>query len=170
MGSLHVLYRLRFNTYVTMFLMYEAQGIEKMNADFTPLSALAGGAIIGTAAALLYWSIGQTAGISGVVGGLLNRPTRAERWRWEFVGGLVVGGAALVFFLPSALPETLPAGPWALAAAGLLVGFGTRLGGGCTSGHGVCGTSRMSHRSIAATITFIATGALTVWATRVLGA
>lgn len=137
--------------------------------NFTPVSALFGGALIGLAASALLFFSGRIAGISGIVGGLL-RPERGEwGWRAAFVAGLLAGGVALLAFLPSAIAApTRPYG--ALAAAGLLVGFGARLGRGCTSGHGVCGISRLSARSVIGTATFMATGIGTVAALRILGA
>ncbi|MEM9487748.1 MAG: YeeE/YedE thiosulfate transporter family protein [Myxococcota bacterium] len=124
--------------------------------------ALLGGLLIGLAAAAFLLLSGRIAGISGVIGGLLT-PTRGEiAWRLAFVAGLVAGGSGLARVYPVAFPETIAGSPLLLIAAGLLVGVGTRLGGGCTSGHGVCGTARISPRSIVATLTFIAVGALTV--------
>jgi uncharacterized membrane protein YedE/YeeE len=137
---------------------------------FTPASALIGGALIGLAASALLWFDGKVAGISGIIGGLL-RPTRGDvGWRGAFVAGLLAGGVLLRVVLPSAftisVEEPLPL----ILAAGFLVGLGTRLGNGCTSGHGVCGVSRGSVRSLVATATFMATGALTVFVVRhVLG-
>ncbi|MFD2233189.1 YeeE/YedE family protein [Phaeospirillum tilakii] len=135
-------------------------------SGFTPIPALLGGALIGLAAALLLLALGRIAGISGIVGGLLRRPDRAETpWRLAFVLGL--GLAPLAWTLVAALPPPrIAADTPTLVAAGLLVGFGARLGSGCTSGHGVCGLSRLSPRSLAATLTFMATGFLTVFAVR----
>lgn len=133
---------------------------------FTPLSATLGGALIGLAAALLLLALGRIAGISGIVAGLLRRPDRTETpWRLAFVLGLLLAPLAwnLVATLP---PPQIAADPPTLVAAGLLVGFGARLGSGCTSGHGVCGLSRLSPRSLAATLSFMATGFLTVFAVR----
>jgi uncharacterized membrane protein YedE/YeeE len=130
---------------------------------------LAGGILIGAAASLLLRLEGRIAGISGIVAGLL-RPARADAlWRAAFVAGLLAGGVAVALFDPG-LIGTPPGSTVRLVAAGLLVGFGTRLGSGCTSGHGVCGIGRGSPRSIAATLTFMATGILTVLALRLLGA
>jgi uncharacterized membrane protein YedE/YeeE len=136
-------------------------------ADFSPWSALAGGVLIGSAATVLLWVNGRIAGVSGVLAGLL--PPRADwPWRVGFVGALLFTGllAALVF--PDALGASPASLPW-LALAGLLVGAGTRLGNGCTSGHGVCGISRLSPRSIVATITFVGFGVLTVALLRSFG-
>jgi hypothetical protein len=134
------------------------------------LAPLAGGALIGLAAAALLLVNGQIAGISGIVGGLLRpRPHDAE-WRIAFLTGLLVGGLALVVGRPAALGPPLAQPTAAFVLAGLLVGAGTRLGNGCTSGHGVCGTARGSVRSLVATATFMASGAVTVFLTHhVLG-
>ncbi|WP_426990856.1 YeeE/YedE family protein [Cupriavidus sp. 30B13] len=132
---------------------------------FTPLPALAGGLLIGLAAALFILFNGRIAGISGIVGGLL-RPARGEvAWRLAFVAGLVA--APLGWRLAAALPEIrIEAGTGMLVVAGLLVGLGTRYGAGCTSGHGVCGLSRLSPRSLAATLAFMAAGFATVYVVR----
>jgi uncharacterized membrane protein YedE/YeeE len=135
------------------------------------LSSLLGGALIGLSASLLLLFNGRIAGISGIAGGVLSQRTRAElAWRITFLAGLLGGGLLVRALLPHALgPPTVPGAVW-VVAAGLLVGFGTRLGNGCTSGHGVCGISRGATRSIVATVTFMATGALTVFLVRhVLG-
>ena len=139
-----------------------------MNIDwihFTPWSALAGGLVIGAAAAALVLFNGRIAGISGIVGGLL-RPARGDiGWRLAFLLGLV--GAPLAYGLVAALPAAnVAAGELTLVAAGLLVGLGTRYGAGCTSGHGVCGLSRRSPRSLAATAAFMLAGFATVFVTR----
>lgn len=137
---------------------------------FTPWASLAGGVIIGIAAALFVLLNGRIAGISGVLGGLL-RPARGDiAWRVAFVAGLV--GAPLLYALFTALPRPqIDAGSAALVAAGLLVGIGTRYGAGCTSGHGVCGISRLSPRSLVATAAFMLAGFVTVYVVRhLLGA
>lgn len=127
---------------------------------FTPWSALAGGALIGASASLLLLRTGRIAGISGIVGGLLA-PVRGETaWRAWFVGGLLAGGIVLRVLRPASFGGSVVPLPLVILA-GLLVGFGTRLGNGCTSGHGVCGLSRRSGRSLAATMTFMATGVAT---------
>ncbi len=137
---------------------------------FTPGPALAGGALIGVSASMLLLLNGRVAGISGIVGGLMRPRSDETSWRATFVAGLLAGGLALLVFRPSsfaAAPVSIPVA----VIAGLLVGFGTRIGRGCTSGHGVCGLSRLSGRSLAATITFVATGAMTVFVVRhVMGA
>ena len=132
---------------------------------FTPWSALIGGMLIGLAAAMFALLNGRIAGISGVLGGLL-KPMRGDiGWRVAFIGGLVV--APLVYGLFAALPAVqIDASYLALVVAGLLVGVGTRYGSGCTSGHGVCGLSRLSPRSLVATLTFMAAGFATVFAVR----
>jgi uncharacterized protein len=132
---------------------------------FTPGSALAGGVLIGVAAAMFALLNGRIAGISGIVGGLLQ-PARGDiGWRAAFVLGLV--GAPMIYMLFAALPTPqIDAGFGALIAAGLLVGIGTRYGSGCTSGHGVCGLSRLSLRSLAATLTFMGAGFATVFVMR----
>jgi uncharacterized membrane protein YedE/YeeE len=134
-------------------------------SHFTPWSALAGGALIGLAAAMFVLLNGRIAGISGVLGGLLN-PTRGDiGWRMAFVAGLV--GAPLAYRLFGALPVPhIDAGTGALVLAGLLVGVGTRYGAGCTSGHGVCGLSRLSPRSLVATLAFMGAGFATVFVAR----
>jgi uncharacterized membrane protein YedE/YeeE len=127
---------------------------------FTPLSALAGGALIGASASALLLLNGRVAGISGIFGGLVA-PARGDvGWRALFLAGLVAGGLLLAMLAPGLMEA--PRAPWlAIAIGGLLVGAGTRLGSGCTSGHGVCGLSRLSGRSLAATLTFMAFGAAT---------
>ncbi len=134
-------------------------------AAFTPWSALAGGAIIGFAAAMFALVNGRVAGISGIVGGLL-RPTLPDAaWRVAFIAGLVV--APIVYLLFARLPSiTIDAGYPTLVVAGVLVGVGTRYGAGCTSGHGVCGLSRASPRSLVATLVFMAAGFATVFVAR----
>lgn len=133
------------------------------------LWALAGGALIGTSASLMLYFNGKVTGISGIVGGLLSRDARSPPWRLLFVLGLVVGGASMVALRPTAFSTDGAPSIGITLLAGLLVGVGTRLGNGCTSGHGVCGMSRLSPRSIAATLTFIATGVVVVAITRALG-
>lgn len=132
---------------------------------FTPWSALCGGLLIGLAAAGLVLFNGRIAGISGILGGLL-RPARGDiAWRAAFLIGLVV--APLAYRLAAPLPAVqIDAGTVTLIGAGLLVGIGTRYGAGCTSGHGVCGLSRGSPRSLAATAAFMAAGFVTVFLVR----
>lgn len=124
--------------------------------------ALLGGALIGASASLLLAFNGRVAGISGIVAGALRPRDPDARWRWVFLAGLLVGGAVLRALSPSSV--SAPRTPVVLAAlSGLLVGVGTRMSGGCTSGHGVCGISRGSGRSMAATVTFMAAGAFSTW-------
>lgn len=129
--------------------------------NFTPLPSLLGGILIGLSATATLALLGRVAGISGIVGGLLAAERSEFGWRAAFVVGLLAGGLLAASFHPAAFAMTLDRSTPALGAAGLLVGFGSRLGSGCTSGHGVCGIARGSARSIAATVTFMATGALT---------
>lgn len=135
-------------------------------AAFTPWSALAGGVLIGVAAAMFVLLNGRIAGISGIVGGLLGpRPAGDTGWRLAFIAGMVL--APTLWLLFRALPEiAIEAGYPLLIGAGLLVGISTRYGAGCTSGHGVCGISRLSPRSIVATLLFMATGFATVYVVR----
>lgn len=128
-----------------------------------------GGALIGVSASLVLAFSGRVTGISGILNGLMQRTSTSEVvWRSLFVAGLVIGGLIASVFVPGAYADTPPALGVAVVA-GVLVGVGTRLGNGCTSGHGVCGLSRMSPRSLVATLTFIATGALAVLAARGMG-
>jgi len=137
---------------------------------FTPVSALIGGALIGSAATLLMFANGRIAGISGIVGELLPPWSEHAGWRLSFVAGLVLGAGAYGLADPAAAALRIDASLPVLALGGLLVGVGTRLGGGCTSGHGVCGLARLSGRSLVATLTFMAVAAITVYVTRhVLG-
>lgn len=123
-------------------------------------SALLGGAMIGLAGALLMRGNGRIAGISGIAGGLLQRTTIDRAWRVAFVAGLAVAGVVAALAVPAAIGAPVRS-IGAVLVAGWLVGFGTRLGGGCTSGHGVCGLSRGSRRSLVAVATFMITGAIT---------
>lgn len=132
---------------------------------FTPWSALIGGMLIGSAASILIFFNGRIAGVSGIVGGLFS-PTRSGiGWRLAFVCGLV--GASFIYSLFAELPAIqIDAGLGILIVAGLLVGVGTRYGSGCTSGHGVCGLSRLSPRSLVATLIFMAAGFAATYAVR----
>ena len=134
--------------------------------DFTPVGGLVGGMLIGLAVALLLWLNGKLAGISGIVGGLVPGGTRDAWWRVAFVAGLVLGASAYVWAVGGDAAVDVPASLPVLAAGGLLVGFGTRLGSGCTSGHGLCGLSRFSRRSAVATAVFFAVAMLTVFVGR----
>ena len=131
--------------------------------NFTPLAALIGGILIGLSASAMLLLEGRIAGVSGIFAGVLNPAKGETGWRASFLAGLLAGGLLLRIFLPGAFDFGIIRPYGALIVAGLLVGYGTRLGNGCTSGHGVCGISRMSPRSMVATITFIASGVLTVY-------
>jgi uncharacterized membrane protein YedE/YeeE len=137
--------------------------------NFTPVSALAGGILIGIASVWLLAANGRIAGISSILHGLVARVPGDAQWRAWFIGGLLAAGFLWhALGLAPAAREGFGLG-WAIAA-GLLVGFGTRMGAGCTSGHGVCGLGRLSLRSLVAVVTFIATGAIAVYVLRhVLG-
>jgi len=125
------------------------------------LWATAGGGIIGLAASWLLLAKGRTAGISGIIGGLLSKWNDQSSWRWSFLLGLLVGGGILMATLPQAIAGPESRSLTLVAVAGGIVGYGTRLGGGCTSGHGVCGLTRFSPRSLVATLVFMATGFVT---------
>ena len=133
--------------------------------NFTPWTSLEGGVLIGVATALLLTFNGRIAGISGIVGGLLKPAKGDIAWRVAFVAGLVL--SPLVFSIAAPLPHVhIEASHFVLILAGLLVGIGTRYGSGCTSGHGVCGLSRRSPRSMVATIVFMLAGFVTVFLVR----
>lgn len=133
----------------------------------SPVASLIGGALIGASASALLVLNGRVAGISGIVGGLV-KPERGEvAWRLAFVAGLLAGGVAIARIVPGSVVRRQGVAPAAfIAVAGLLVGVGTQLGGGCTSGHGVCGLSRFSKRSIVAVATLMTTGGLAVFFVR----
>jgi uncharacterized membrane protein YedE/YeeE len=134
--------------------------------NFTPISAAIGGALIGLSATLLMLLTGRIAGISGIVAGGLNFASIDKGWRLAFVGGLLLAPViASLFGYPMPSPQ-LPASWIVIIAAGLLVGLGTRLGGGCTSGHGICGIARLSTRSFVATAIFMLTAIVVVALTR----
>ncbi|MFU8804112.1 MAG: YeeE/YedE family protein [Bradymonadaceae bacterium] len=136
--------------------------------EFTPITATLGGVLIGFAAALMLLFEGRIAGISGILAGVFGRRTDEDTpaaWQAVFVGGMFLGGLTLMLFRPSVVTTALDLSPALVIVAGLLVGFGTRLGNGCTSGHGVCGIPRRSMRSILATLTFMAAAAATVYLT-----
>ena len=137
-----------------------------MSSDFTPVSGFLGGALIGLAAVLLLVANGRIAGVSGIVGGLLARVPGDTAWRAAFVAGLWLGALLYWAVLGAPLPVELEATLAVTIAAGLLVGFGTRMGSGCTSGHGVCGIARFSKRSAIATLVFMAAGIATVFVVR----
>ena len=131
--------------------------------NFTPVAALLGGILIGLAASAMLLLEGRIAGIAGICAGALIPRKDETAWRVSFVAGLLAGGVLLRIVLPSAFDFGIIRPYGVLMIAGLLVGFGTRLGNGCTSGHGVCGIGRLSPRSLVATITFIASGVVTVY-------
>ncbi len=142
--------------------------------DFTPISALIGGGLIGAASVWLLAVNGRIAGVSGILHGIFSPPEALNgphdaRWRAWFVSGLLLAGLAWqAAGAPVPMREGFPLG-W-LAVAGLLAGFGTRMGGGCTSGHGVCGLGRLSARSLAAVVVFMAAGMVAAYVMRhVLG-
>jgi len=132
---------------------------------FTPWSSLAGGIMIGVATAMLVLLNGRIAGIAGIIGGLLRPATGDMAWRLAFIIGLLVAPPAYLI-VAEPMPPTIAASYPMMIAAGLLVGAGTRYGSGCTSGHGVCGLSRMSPRSLMATLMFMAAGFATVFIVR----
>ena len=134
--------------------------------NFTPLSGLLGGLLIGLAAAMLLLLNGRISGISGIVGGLLTPKSSDAGWRVAFVAGLVLGAFGYVLATGGAIPVRMQASLPILVAAGLLVGFGTRLGSGCTSGHGLCGIARLSKRSIVASAVFFGVAMITVFVVR----
>jgi uncharacterized membrane protein YedE/YeeE len=138
---------------------------EKTVENFTPVSGLIGGLLIGLSTVLLILLNGRIAGISGIVGGLLARNGSEVGWRAVFIVGLLLGAFIYVLATGGALPVNIQASLPVMVIAGLLVGFGTRLGSGCTSGHGISGIARFSKRSIVATLVFMATAIITVFVT-----
>jgi len=136
-----------------------------MVENFTPVSGLIGGLLIGLATALMMLFNGRIAGISGIVGGLLARNGSEVGWRAVFVVGLLLGAFIYMLATGGALPVKVEASLPVMVVAGLLVGFGTRLGSGCTSGHGISGIARLSKRSVVATLVFMGAGIVTVFLT-----
>lgn len=134
--------------------------------NFTPVSGLIGGMLIGVAAALLLLLNGRISGISGIVGGLLTPKGSEVGWRIVFIAGLLLGAFGYMLATGEALPVRMQASVPVLVVAGLLVGFGTRFGSGCTSGHGLCGIGRLSKRSIVASVVFFGVAIVTVFLTR----
>jgi len=126
------------------------------------VDAAVGGVLIGLASAILLLLNGRIAGCSGIAVGACRVRSGDAEWRWWFLGGLVVGGALMALFYTDALVASVELPMTRVAVAGVLVGIGTRVGNGCTSGHGVCGIGRLSVRSMVATCTFIAAGVITV--------
>lgn len=133
--------------------------------NFTPLSALIGGALIGLAAAGVWWLLGRIAGVSNILGSAV-RQADGRDWRIAFLCGLLAAGLLAFALLSGDVPFVLDAGYGQVVVAGVLVGFGTQLGNGCTSGHGVCGIGRLSLRSVVATLVFMAAGIVTVYVMR----
>lgn len=132
--------------------------------------SLLGGVLLGVAAGIVLVANGRVAGVSGMVSCTLRPRAVDSSWQLTFLLGLMAGGALLHWIYPAALPVGKVAPFYAMAGAGLLVGFGARFSGGCTSGHGLCGVGRLSGRSTVATLTFMTAGAMTVWILRhVLG-
>jgi uncharacterized protein len=131
--------------------------------DFTPISGLTGGLLIGLAVALTLLLNGRIAGISGIVGGLVNPKAGDTGWRVAFVIGLPLGALGYILVVGEATPVEVLASPPAILIGGLLVGFGTRMGSGCTSGHGLCGLALFSWRSVVATAVFFVVAMLTVF-------
>jgi uncharacterized membrane protein YedE/YeeE len=134
--------------------------------NFTPVSGLVGGLLIGLAVALMMLLNGRIAGISSIVSGLLTPKAGDTGWRVAFVVGLLLGALAFILAVGGPTPVDVLASPPAILIGGLLVGFGTRMGSGCTSGHGLCGIARFSRRSIVATSVFFGMAMLTVFLAR----
>lgn len=132
-------------------------------------SAIVGGILIGISVSLMLALNGRVTGLSGIISDGIFSLNSNQQWRWFFLLGLLSGGSVIINLIPSAFLNTLDTSTPILIVAGLLVGFGTRMGGGCTSGHGICGMSRLSARSIVATITFILFGMITTTFFRKLG-
>jgi uncharacterized membrane protein YedE/YeeE len=133
------------------------------------LMAILGGTLIGLASSGLLFSVGRVAGISGILGGLLKPSAGDVAWRVAFIAGLLAGGLMMGWAIPAVFHAPSGRSFGAIVLAGLMVGFGVRMGNGCTSGHGVCGLSRRSRRSLVATLMFMATGALTATAIHIFG-
>lgn len=138
-----------------------------MNQDW--INALMGGVLIGVSVSLMLILNGRVTGISGIINGALSPVKGDTLWRVLFIVGLFLGGLVMKLMSPNVFENTLSAEAWTTVAAGLLVGFGTILGSGCTSGHGVCGISRLSPRSLVATVIFMAAGIAAVFIFRKLG-
>ena len=139
-------------------------------SDFTPIPASIGGALIGLSAVLLLWLNGRVAGISGILYGVFSRDSAERNWRILFIVGLIAGGFLYQNIADRPLSSGTGLPPGLLIVAGLLVGAGTRLGSGCTSGHAVCGVSRLSLRSIFATLSFVGAGMVTTTIMRLFSA
>ena len=130
--------------------------------EFEVLMPLTGGVLIGIAASMLLLFSGRIAGVSGIFGGTLFNKGKERAWRFSFIAGLIAGGVLLYIINAEFFENSSGRGLLAVTIAGLLVGIGTRVGGGCTSGHGVCGIGRLSGRSLVATVTFVFAGMVTV--------
>jgi uncharacterized protein len=141
------------------------RGRESTVQNFTPVSGLIGGLLIGLATVLMMLFNGKIAGISGIVGGLLARKASEVGWRAVFVVGLLLGAFVYMLATGGPIPVRIEASLPVMVAAGFLVGFGTRLGSGCTSGHGISGIARFSKRSIVATLVFVGMGMISVFVT-----
>lgn len=128
--------------------------------NFTPFSALIGGIIIGLAASFLLFLNGRICGVSGIFGGFLHFKKGESLWRFSFVAGLLCGGVLLFLYHPQSMAINIPYSGPTVMLAGLLVGIGTRMGSGCTSGHGICGVSRLAPRSLVATAVFLVSGSV----------
>lgn len=137
-----------------------------MNGEI--INPLVGGVLIAVASSIMLGGIGRVMGISGIVSGVLSIPKKYELWRYSFFVGMLTAGVIMFKLTPDFFDYTMSVNPFKLMIAGLLVGFGTRLGSGCTSGHGVCGIPRLSKRSIIATIIFMLAGIITVYLERLL--
>lgn len=134
--------------------------------NFTPFTALLGGLLIGLAATLTLWANGRIAGISGILSGVIVPDSKDKSWRILFLVGMLCGALLYALVRGETAALELQAGPVLTVVAGLMVGFGTRLGSGCTSGHGICGLARFSRRSFTATLVFMLTAILTVYVSR----
>lgn len=131
--------------------------------NFTPVPALIGGAMIGLAAAAMWWLLGRLAGVSNILGSAITLRWNDMSWRLAFLAGLFLSGLVAIWLVPGKVRFDLQASYTQVIVAGVLVGFGTQLGGGCTSGHGICGVSRLSKRSVAATLVFMGAGMAAVY-------
>ena len=129
-----------------------------LSSDFTPVLSLLGGGLLGLAASAMLLLEGRIAGISGIIGGLFAPRPGDIGWRLAFIGGLLGAGLVGSLLAPASVAVEITRAPWMVIVAGLLVGVGTRLGNGCTSGHGVCGLSRLSPRSLVSVLTFMGVG------------
>lgn len=140
--------------------------MEEIMTNFTPVEAIIGGALIALSVAMMMLFVGRITGISGIFGGAFHFKQDDTSWRWSFLAGMVAGGFLLLAFYPQAFPAVAKGSVWSMAASGLLVGLGTRVGSGCTSGHGICGLARLSPRSVVSVLTFVIAGMATVYITQ----